>query len=197
MPVNPLRSLAVIAIAAVISVAAATGVAAHGSTQKTAASGGDGTRSMPRGQTMMPGQRMGRLMMPNMDPGRGKTLFVAKGCVACHAINGVGGHDAPAMDSHTMDQMMSPFDFAAKMWNHAQGMIAAQEEVLGEQVMLTGQDLADIVAFVHHDVAQHDFTEADLTPAARKMMDHGHGEQPAHIRHSEELEHQHHMGGHE
>ena len=25
---------------------------------------------------------------------RGRTLFVEKGCVACHAINGVGGHDA-------------------------------------------------------------------------------------------------------
>ncbi len=36
-----------------------------------------------------------RLIMPMMDPDRGRKLFVAKGCVACHAINGVGGHDAP------------------------------------------------------------------------------------------------------
>ena len=43
-----------------------------------------------------------RLAMPLMNPARGKALFVAKGCVACHAINGVGGHDAPPMDAHKM-----------------------------------------------------------------------------------------------
>ena len=44
---------------------------------------------------IMPGAHMGRLMMPRMDPRRGKELFVTKGWVACHAINGIGGHDAP------------------------------------------------------------------------------------------------------
>ncbi len=34
-----------------------------------------------------------RLVIPMMSPVRGKNLFVDKGCVACHAINGVGGHD--------------------------------------------------------------------------------------------------------
>ena len=75
-----------------------------------------------------------RLIMPMMDPDRGRKLFVAKGCVACHAINGVGGHDAPAMDAHQMQGLMNPFDFAAKMWNHAPAMIAAQEDAWGEQV---------------------------------------------------------------
>lgn len=56
-----------------------------------------------------------RLVMPIMNAERGKKLFVDKGCVACHAINGVGGHDAPPMDAHEMGGLMSPFDFAAKM----------------------------------------------------------------------------------
>ena len=145
---------------------------------------------------MMPGAHMGRLMMPHMDPRRGKELFVTKGCVACHAINGIGGHDAPNLDAHTMAPMMNPFDFAAKMWNHAPAMIAAQEAALGEQIYFTGDELADIIAFIHHDEVQHGFTERDITPDARKMMDHDHGEQPAHMNHSEELGHKHHMGDH-
>jgi|SaaInl7_135m_RNA_FD_contig_61_559877_length_928_multi_2_in_0_out_0_3 cytochrome c len=139
------------------------------------------------------GMNMGRLIVPEMSPERGMELFVSTGCVACHAINGVGGHDAPAMDAHEMDQMMSPFDFAAKMWNHASGMIYAQEEAFGEQIELTGQDLADIIAFVHHDEVQHGFTEGNLTLEARSMMNHNHGEEPAHMEHSEELGHEHMM----
>ena len=70
------------------------------------------------------------LVMPQMDPERGKVAFVETGCVACHAINGVGGHDAPSLDAHTMDGLMNPFDFSARMWNHAPGMIATQREAL-------------------------------------------------------------------
>ena len=138
-----------------------------------------------------PGAFSPRLVMPIMNPERGKKLFVDKGCVACHAVNGVGGHDAPAMDAHTMKGLMSPFDFAAKMWNHAPGMIAAQEGAMGDQITFTGDELADITAFVHDDDAQHDFGESDLTAQARKMMDHAHGEMPAPKAHAKEVGHNH------
>ena len=131
------------------------------------------------------------LVMPTMDGERGKEVFVSKGCVACHAINGVGGHDAPNMDAHTMQGLMNPFDFAARMWNHAPGMLMAQEEALGEQITLTGQELADLVAFVHDETVQHTFSEADLTPEARAMMDHEHGGAGASEAHAEELGHHH------
>jgi cytochrome c len=137
--------------------------------------------SQSGGQMMNSGEHLGRLMMPKMDPVRGMKVFVDKGCVTCHAINGVGGEDAPAMDAHEMDKMMNPFDFAAKMWNHAPSMIAAQESELGEQVMLTGQELADIIAFVHHDETQHAFSKESLSGKAREMMkmhdDGGHGDE--------------------
>lgn len=133
-------------------------------------------------------------MMPGMNADRGRKLFVDKGCVACHSINGVGGHDATPLDAHTMQPMMNPFDFAAKMWAMAPYMIEAQEEALGGQILFTGEELADIIAFVHDDGAQHHFTTGDLTPAALKMMDHGHGggdDDPVEA-HSEEIGH---MGG--
>ncbi len=131
-----------------------------------------------------------RLVMPIMNPARGKTLFVDKGCVACHAINGIGGHDAPPMDAHTLSGLMNPFDFAAKMWNHAPAMIAAQEGAFGEQIYFTGEELADMIAFIHDDEAQHDFSEWDMTDKARKMMEHGHGGAPAPEKHAPEIGHQ-------
>jgi len=132
-----------------------------------------------------------RLVMPIMSPQRGREIFVDKGCVACHAINGVGGHDAPPMDAHSQARLMNPFAFAAKMWNHAPGMIAAQEQAFGEQLYFTGEELADITAFVHDDDAQHDFGEKDITAKAKKMMAHEHGGAPAPKAHAKEIGHGH------
>ncbi len=132
-----------------------------------------------------------RLTLPIMNPERGKKLFVDKGCVACHSINGVGGHDAPPLDAHDKRGLMNPFDFAAKMWNHAAAMIAAQEGALGEQITFTGEELADIIAFVHDDKAQHRFTEKELSAKAREMMGHEHGGMTAPKAHAEEVGHGH------
>ena len=128
------------------------------------------------------------LAMPVMNSERGMRLFATKGCVTCHSINGVGGHDAVDLDAHTMELVMNPFDFAAKMWAMAPVMIEAQEEALGHQILFTGEELADIVAFVHDNEQQHEFTEALIPPEIMKMMYHNHGGAPAH---QEELGHDH------
>ncbi len=159
---------------ALLGLTIAAAATAHESKQATppAEDGAQGQMMGSQGQ-MMPG--MQRLMMPDMDPARGRKLFAGKGCVACHSINGVGGHDATELDAHTMDPVMNSFDFAAKMWRMAPAMIASQEEALGEQIFFTGEELANIIAFVHDDEAQHTFSEADIPPRVQRMMHHTHG----------------------
>lgn len=111
------------------------------------------------------------LKMPTMNPLRGKKLFANKGCVVCHSINGVGGTDAPQLDASTMTPRMNPFDFFAKMWRGAQPMIAMQQNELGQQIEFTGQDLADIVAFVHDATVQKTFSEKDIPAGIKALMD--------------------------
>lgn len=120
------------------------------------------------------------LVMPPMDAERGKELFASKGCVVCHSVNGVGGEDAPPLDAATMPMPMSVFDFSAKMWRGAEAMVALQREELGDRIELTGQDFADILAFVHHAEAQKEFTEADIPPRIKHLMQHAHGEAMPH-----------------
>jgi len=111
------------------------------------------------------------LAMPAMDPVRGKQLFASKGCVVCHSINGVGGTDAPNLDASTMTPRMNPFDFFAKMWHGAEPMIIMQRSEIGQQIEFTGQDLADIVSFVHDAAVQKTFSETDIPAAIKAYME--------------------------
>ena len=116
------------------------------------------------------------LIMPMMNSVRGRALYASKGCVACHSINGVGGEDAPNLDAHSMAPYMNLFEFAARMWRGAASMIAMQEEIFGEQIEFSGEELADIIAFLHDETEQHKFSEADIPPQIMPMMSHMHGE---------------------
>jgi len=112
------------------------------------------------------------MLLPFMSPAKGRKLFASKGCVLCHSINGVGGKDASALDASTMGTVMNPFEFAAKMWRGAATMIAVQEEELGEQIEFSGEELANIIAFVHSAEEQKKFSEADIPPRIIKLMEH-------------------------
>ena len=193
---------ALVALAALAAVLLAAPAAAHGD-HKAAAPASSGRQAAASGHDHMAGaagadgmdhggevtSRSTHLLMPIMNSRRGRTLFVGKACVTCHAINGVGGHHAPNLDAHTMKPFMNPFDFAAKMWRGAATMIALQEDVMGGQIEFTGEELADIIAFVHDDEEQHLFSEADITPEIRKLMDHKHGPRGGAQAHGEELGH--------
>ena len=49
-------------------------------------------------------------------------------------------------------------------------MIFMQQEEFGEQVDFTGQELADIIAFVHDPKEQRNFSEADFPPEFKRLI---------------------------
>lgn len=107
-----------------------------------------------------------------LDAARGRALFVSKGCVICHAVNGVGGYAigdlggtrAPSLDAARMPVFMDPFAFFARMWAGAKDMIALQQQKLGYQIQLRGDEIADIMAFLHDPEEQKKFTPDSFTP---------------------------------
>ncbi|MFQ5953443.1 MAG: hypothetical protein ACE5JZ_00085 [Kiloniellales bacterium] len=107
-------------------------------------------------------------------------LFAGMGCVVCHAINGVGGHDAKNLDAHSTHPVVSAFDFSAKMWAIPADMAGDRKRALGHRFAFSGDELADLAAFVGDDDQQHRFTEAHIPPEIRKLMRHSHGGKQAH-----------------
>ena len=144
-----------------------TGLTALTTALATPALASDGGTHVESDETIAPG-----LTMPEMNAERGRMLFASKGCVVCHSINGIGGEDARTLDAETMDEMMNPFEFAARMWRGAAAMVELQEDELGAQIELTGEELADIIAFVHDLEEQMKFSQADIPPEVEEMMHH-------------------------
>ncbi|RMD48602.1 MAG: hypothetical protein D6832_03565 [Alphaproteobacteria bacterium] len=112
------------------------------------------------------------IVIPVMNAEHGRELFAEKGCVLCHKVNGIGGDDAESFDDEEFTGPINPFHLAAKMWEHAQPMIAEQQEELGEQIELSGQELADIVAFLASPELRAGFTEAMIPERIREAMKH-------------------------
>jgi mono/diheme cytochrome c family protein len=121
------------------------------------------------------------LAVPAFDPERGRKLFASKGCVVCHSINGIGGEDAPEFNADWMEPPMNAFEFAARMWRGAGAMISMQDEELGGQIELDGEELAAIIAFIHSADEQKKFSQADIPHEIEEKMHGGdgdHGDEP-------------------
>lgn len=111
--------------------------------------------------------------VPQMNAERGKDLFAERGCVVCHTVNNVGGDIGPSLDASNIEQSRNPFEFFARMWRGADAMLHLQRADLGYQVDFSGQDLADIYAFVQNSEAQESFTEANLPDHIKEIIDNG------------------------
>lgn len=111
------------------------------------------------------------LALPQADAKRGRELYVSKACVACHAINGVGGQNAAPLDASTMDPAGNPFEFFARMWLGTKPMIAMQEDRMGRQVELTAAELGDIVAFIHDEAMQKGFSDQEIPDKIEDLIE--------------------------
>lgn len=111
-----------------------------------------------------------KLVVPLASAEEGLKLFVGKGCVVCHSVNGIGGKAAPALDVESDQPYFDVFDFAARMWRGAPTMIVLQEMELGYQIALSGDDLAHLAAFASDAEAQSRFSESDIPEVIRDWM---------------------------
>jgi len=103
-----------------------------------------------------------QIVLPLPDAERGRFLFASKGCVVCHSINGVGGKAGPALDASTGKEAIRPLEFAARMWRGAAAMSMLQSMEFGYQIEMTGDEIADLAAFVASPALQNTFSDRDV-----------------------------------
>lgn len=130
-------------------------------------------RSPTKGTAKAPASRAGRTVVvaiPVIDADRGSRLFATKGCVICHAVNGVGGKAGPALDAADGNAVIDIFDFAARMWTGSFAMIELQGMELGYQLEINGEELGHISAFVYDKQTQKRFTEAKVPDLIKDMI---------------------------
>jgi mono/diheme cytochrome c family protein len=77
---------------------------------------------------------------------RGGETVQRKGCLGCHSVRGKGG--TVAADFAKSGVVGSPASLIAAMWNHAAFMEAQARKQEVSWPLLTGQELADISAYV-------------------------------------------------
>lgn len=104
------------------------------------------------------------------DAETGRSLFIQKGCVICHAVNGVGGKAAPALDAQTQIDPVDPLEFAARMWRGAPAMVEFQSLELGYVIDLEADDLAHLAAFAATSSEQKKLSDADIPEPMRGSL---------------------------
>lgn len=110
------------------------------------------------------------VVLPLIDPARGRRLFIAKGCVICHSVAGVGGQAAPAMDADPQTRSVNVLDFAARMWRGAPAMLDLQAVELGYQIELSADEIAHLAGFAADAEAQAGFSREEVPEPMRDWM---------------------------
>lgn len=110
------------------------------------------------------------LLLPQLDSARGRQLFLNKGCVVCHSVNGVGGTMGPPLDASGSPPYVNPFAFAARMWRGAEAMIALQKRDLGFRIELTGDELGDLTAFANDRSEQAKLRSEDIPEIVKRWL---------------------------
>lgn len=88
-----------------------------------------------------------QVFTPLGDPLKGERLFEAKGCIRCHRANGKGGTVGPNLSR--LGQQRDLLQLAGLFWNHSPGMSAKMRELGITRPLLSGSEMADIMAFLY------------------------------------------------
>ncbi|MEK6757015.1 MAG: cytochrome c [Bacteroidota bacterium] len=91
---------------------------------------------------------------------KGKRLLEAKGCVQCHTVAGKGGTVGP--DLENVQRYAAPLFLIQAMWNHGPAMQEQLKKSGMKFPVLTGQDIADIAAYLRQ--ATTGSTEMRMSP---------------------------------
>ncbi|MCA8889372.1 MAG: c-type cytochrome [Parvularculaceae bacterium] len=106
------------------------------------------------------------------DTALGRALFVQKGCVICHSVNGTGGKAAPALDAADPLVRTDPLEFSARMWRGAPAMVEFQSAELGYVIDLSADDIANLAAFASSRAEQEKFESSQIPgPMADSLLD--------------------------
>jgi len=87
------------------------------------------------------------LFSPTQDPLAGSRVFGTKGCVKCHAVNGVGGNVGP--DLGRIPRPRSFYDLTAAMWNHLPKMAERMRELGIARPQLDARETGDLIGFLY------------------------------------------------
>ena len=88
----------------------------------------------------------GHVYLRHADPEAGRQLFRQKGCAACHAFRGTGGHYAPDLGRRAMPRTLG--QLAGMMWNHAPAMWASMQAQQVPRPQFSNQEMADLLAYL-------------------------------------------------
>ncbi len=92
------------------------------------------------------------------DPGRGKRLFVEKGCSRCHAVLGEGAGIGPDLGSAELRGSVT--QLAGRMWNHWPAMAEAMGALGMTPPTFKGEEVADVFAFLF--ISRYESRPGDL-----------------------------------
>lgn len=81
------------------------------------------------------------------DPLTGRTLFVEKGCITCHAVWGQGGNLGPDLTRAKIG--LSLLEFAGVLWNHSPAMIEMMRSRRIPRQPISATEMADLASFLY------------------------------------------------
>jgi cytochrome c551/c552 len=80
------------------------------------------------------------------DAGRGRHVFVDKGCSGCHNLSANSQNIGPSV--FKWESVVDPIELARQMWNHAPGMRAAAAKKGIKVPELTVQEMTDLLVYL-------------------------------------------------